>query len=77
MGGIHNPAKKKNRQKKTPTPPSKPRPSKKPRHYYPASLSNPALYLPALLTHSFLDAKQLKFLKPEHDCYAKFTSCFT
>ena len=42
-----------------------------------------------LLTHSFLTAKQLFFgfftffyaifkcLKPEHDCYAKFTSCST
>ena len=42
----------------------------------------------ALLTHSFLTAKQLfpgfftffyaffLFLRPEHDCYAKFTSCY-
>ena len=41
------------------------------------------------LTHSFLTAKHLfpgfftffyaifKFLKPEYDCYAKFTSCST
>ena len=41
------------------------------------------------LTHSFLTAKQLfpgfftffyaifSFLRPEHDCYAKFTSCST
>ena len=41
------------------------------------------------LTHSFLTAKQLfpgfftffyaifKFLRPEPDCYAKFTSCST
>ena len=43
------------------------------------------------LTHSFLTAKQLcagfltfflsyfynQFIRPEHDCYAKFTSCST
>ena len=44
---------------------------------------------PMWLTHSFLTAKQLfpgffpffyaifKYLRPEHDCYAKFTSCST
>ena len=43
----------------------------------------------SLMVHSFLTAKQLfpglftffylifQFLRPEHDCYAKFTSCST